>query len=83
MRLFFTRIFFLVGFCGFTGQCALAAFASSGKWELLLTAAKKEGEVVIYTLPCPSIDYLGQHDYEFYTRYREQVIEQVNDLLGR
>jgi ABC-type Fe3+ transport system substrate-binding protein len=36
-----------------------------------------------YTLPRPGIDYLDQHDYEFYTRYREQVIEQVNDLLGR
>ena len=32
------------------------------------------------------IDCLDQHDYEFYTRYREQVIEQVNrspaDKLG-
>jgi ABC-type Fe3+ transport system substrate-binding protein len=36
-----------------------------------------------YTLPSPGIDYLDQHDYEFYTRYREQVIGQVNDLLGR
>ena len=36
-----------------------------------------------YTLPRSGIDYLDQHDYEFYTRYREQVIEQVNDLLGR
>ena len=39
--------------------------------------------VPYYTLPRPGIDYLDQHDYEFYTRYREQVIEQVNDLLGR
>lgn len=36
-----------------------------------------------YTLPRQGIDYLDQHDYEFYTRYREQVIEQVTDLLGR
>jgi ABC-type Fe3+ transport system substrate-binding protein len=36
-----------------------------------------------YTIPRKGIDYLDQHENEFYTRYRNQVIKQVDELLGR
>jgi ABC-type Fe3+ transport system substrate-binding protein len=55
MRLFLTKTFFLIGFCFLTGHCALAASASSGKWEQLLAAAKKEGEVVMIGPTIPDL----------------------------
>jgi hypothetical protein len=54
MRLFL-KTFFLIGFCFLTGHCALAASASSGKWEQLLAAAKKEGEVVMIGPTIPDL----------------------------
>jgi len=55
MRLLFTKTFFFIGFCFLTGHCALAAAASSGKWEQLLAAGKKEGEVVMIGPTIPDL----------------------------
>lgn len=36
-----------------------------------------------YTLPKPGIDYLDQHQYEFYVNMRGQVLKDVEEILGR
>lgn len=65
-----------------------ASRSTQEKWmEVTLDPSRRTDvnptKVPSYTLVRPGIDYLDQHQYEFYVNYRPKVAKQVQELIGR
>ena len=65
-----------------------ASRSTQEKWmEVTLDPSRRTDvdptKVPSYTLVRPGIDYLDQHQYDFYVNYRGKVTKQVQDLIGR